>query len=404
MAAISNFIRSRSGNSAAIFALMMTPLLFAGGMAFDFARAAQARSVIQEAADAAILRAARLRTQDPSLDDAALAAAARRIFDAGVKTLDDLVIDAFALAYDDETEAFTLNLEGDIETQLMAAVGVRTIDIDTLSEVKLGAPAYMEVALALDNTGSMNENGKIASLRTSASALVESLFANPEAEVKVGLVPFAQYVNVGATNAGESWLGAAPAGWTGCVGSRNYPANVEDADYAVNRVPAVDGVDCPDAILPLTDDKGKILAAISGMNAIGWTYIAEGATWGWRVLSDQAPFTGGLSYADLKKRGGKKVLILLTDGMNTKAPTYPLHDSADTTLADTLTARVCEDVKKKEITVYTIAFDVTDSGVRSLLEDCGTTPGHYFAPDNSSELAAAFAEIAASLRTLSLTR
>jgi Flp pilus assembly protein TadG len=403
MGKVLDLLRATQGNAAMLFALVTAPLLLAGGMAVDFARTAQARSVVQEAADAALLRVARLRTQDPSLSDADLTMAARKIFDSGVKSLEDVIIDSFGVVYDDANETFTLNVAGDMGTELLAAAGVKKLRIDTVSGVKLGAPSYLEVVMALDNTGSMNENSKIASLRSSASSLVDSLFTIDGAEIKVGLVPFAQYVNVGTANAGETWLAPAPAGWTGCVGSRNFPANTEDSNYELNRVPPV-VADCPDAITPLTDDKAAILSAIGSMNANGWTYIAEGLAWGWRVLSDEAPFVGGLSYSDIRRRGGSKVLIVLTDGKNTKAPSYPEHESADTSLADGLTARLCEDVKKKGIVVYTIAFDVSDAGVRGLLEDCGTTPGHYYAPDNASELGDAFAEIATSLRGLSLSK
>ena len=296
---------------------------------------------------------------------------------------------------------FALDLEAAQETTLLKVAGVKAISVGGRTEVRLGAPAYLEVAMALDNTGSMKDFNKIGSLKDSASALVERLFADG-AEVKIGLVPFAQYVNVGTANAGAAWLSAPPSGWTGCVGSRPYPLNTEDQGYAGAPVPAVAAA-CPRPILPLTADKAAVLSAIDGMTASGWTYIAEGVAWGRRVLSPGAPFSGGLSAAEIEKRQGVKALIVLTDGENTRAPTYPLHDSADRALADQLTERLCDETKRDGVVVYTIAFGVSDPGVRGLLQRCGSEAGNYFEPSNAAELSAAFARIAARLRSLSLS-
>jgi Flp pilus assembly protein TadG len=395
------------GNVAMLFGLACVPLIVAGGVGLDFSRTVQTEAVIQEAADAALLRVSRLKADKASMTDAEIDAAARDIFDKATKNVAGLAVDAFDVVFDAASETFSLDIDANIPATLLGVAGVKSIDIDAHSEVSLGAPPYLEVVLALDNTGSMNKNNKIGNLRASASALVNSLFENGGAEVKIGLVPFAQYVNVGTSNAGAVWLGAEPAAWRGCVGSRAYPANTEDSDYLAQPVPAVDitDVDCPDAeILPLSTDKSAILAAINEMQGDGWTYIAEGVAWGRRVLSPAAPFTGGLSLSEVKKRGGLKALIVLTDGENTKAPTYPLHDSGDTASADVLTGRLCDETKKDGVVIYTIAFDVTDPGVRSLLETCSTTPSNYFEPDTAAQLSAVFAKIAANLRGLSLSK
>jgi Flp pilus assembly protein TadG len=72
-------------------------------------------------------------------------------------------------------------------------------------------------------------------------------------------------------------------------------------------------------ILPLTDVSTsaglkKVTDAIDAMVALGATDIPEGAAWGWRTLSSNAPFTEGRPESE---RGNDKVLIILTDGFNT---------------------------------------------------------------------------------------
>lgn len=395
---------ARGGNVAMMFAILLVPVLFGAGVAVDFARKAQAQAIVQEAADAALLRAARMRSQNPSLSDSELTAAARRIFDAALTAYSSVSVGAFSVAYDSQNEIFRLDVSGNMRTSVLSAVGVPALGVGTAAEVKLGKPPYLEVVLALDNTGSMNQNNKLQDLKDSASELIESLFSHPDADIKVGLVPFAQYVNVGVSNKNAPWMGASSPGWSGCVGSRLYPANIEDEGYDSNPIPAIDGNVCPTRIHPLSTQKNLMLNAINAMTGGGWTYIPSGLAWGWRALSDNAPFSEGLSQTEIQNREGVKALILLTDGENTRAPSYPAHNSTDRALADSLTLQLCEAVKDDGIVLYTIAFDVTDSMIRELMEQCGTSPSHYFEPESAAELSAAFADIAYSLRKLRLSR
>ena len=53
------FWASERGNVAIMFGIFIIPMLLGAGMALDFFRAQKARSVIQEATDAAVLAAAR---------------------------------------------------------------------------------------------------------------------------------------------------------------------------------------------------------------------------------------------------------------------------------------------------------------------------------------------------------
>ncbi len=397
------FGSARGGNTAMLFALLIIPLVLAAGIAIDFSRSGQAASLAQESADAALLRAARAKTANPDLSDADLTALARKIFDGAMKNAAGVTIQTFTVTFDDATDSFVLELSGGVATSLMKAAGIDSIPLKTVSAVQLGDPPYMEIVLALDVTGSMNDDGKLSDMKESASELVEAVFSDPQAEVKMGVIPFAQYANVGTGMSGESWLDEG-GGWGGCVGSRVYPANLVDGDYAAKPIPGVSGVDCPDAILPLSDDKDAILDKIDGLDADGWTYIPAGLAWGWRVLSSHAPFTGGLSPEALADRAGSKSLVLLTDGANTRAPDYPTHESADKALADSIMTELCDNVKTDGVVIYTIAFDITDANIHDLLEDCATTPGYYYDADTDVELAAAFRSIASSLRTLSLSK
>lgn len=395
---------ARGGNVAMLAGLLLIPILFAAGMAIDFGRSAQAKAVIQEACDAAILRVAQFHSRKPDATNAEMTDLARRVFNAATKKLSSVTVNGFAVDYDPASEVYSLSLTSDMRTSLMGAVGIRTLPVNAGAAVTLGEPPYLEVALALDNTGSMKDKKKIDHLKESATKLVEVLFAKPNGGVKIGLVPFAQYVNVGDWNGNEPWMAATAGGWQGCVGSRDYPAELQDSDYEAKSVPGVSGNICPGPILPMSEDQSAVLDAIDDMKASGLTYIPAGLVWAWRLLTPQAPFSEGLTFDEIDNRGGIKALVVLTDGENTRAPTYPKHDSTNTALANDLMIAMCDAIKAEGVVIYAVAFDVTDPTVRSLLEQCGTTPGHYFAPADADELADAFLNIATSLRSLSLSR
>lgn len=389
-----------------LFGLLMFIMLGAAGMALDYQRAVTIQTNMQEAADAALIAAVKLKSTRPSMTDADVRARAKAFFDSNMRNMSSYSYSGFDVSYDPITMQYTLDFDSKIRTTLLHAVNFGKIEPKVVSKAKLGRPPYLEVAMVLDNTGSMKDDGKLDDLKKAATNLVSTLYSSADADVKVALVPFAQYVSVGDDKEGAVWLddGSPGASFDGCVGSRGYPANTTDSDYAVNPVPAVDGEPCPAEILELTDERSKIEDAIDDMEANGWTYIPSGLVWGWRVISASAPFTEATTADELKDKNGVKAIILMTDGENTKSPDYPTHDDSDITDANKITDELCDAIKKENIVVYTIAFAVTDATVKTLLQDCGTTPGHFFEPDTAGELNGAFEAIGGALRNISLTQ
>ncbi len=405
-AAFGNFRRCQSGNIAMLFGLLLFVMLAAAGVALDYQRAVTIKANMQEAADAALIAAVKLKATRPNMTDSDVQARAKAFFDSNMRNKLSYSYSDFDVSFDPITMQYTLDFDSRIKTALVHAVNFAKIEPKIVSKAKLGKPPYLEVVMVLDNTGSMNDHGKLGDLKNAAKNLVTSLHASAGADVKIGLVPFAQYVSVGDDEEGAAWLdGASPVGaFDGCVGSRGYPANTTDADYAVNPVPEITGAPCPNELLALTENKSVIDAAIDDMTGDGWTYIPAGLVWGWRIISAAAPYTEGATETELKDKNGTKAIILMTDGENTKSPDYPTHDDADIVDANKITGELCDAIKDEDIIVYTIAFAVTDAVVKTLLQDCGSTPGHFFEPDTAGELNGAFEAIGGALRNISLTQ
>ncbi|MDZ7628205.1 MAG: hypothetical protein U5J99_07320 [Parvularculaceae bacterium] len=400
-----DFAADRRGNIAIIFGAAMFAVVAAAGVAIDFLRIDKARTALAEAGDAALIAAARYKGANPDATDAKITEVARKLFDSQMQNEPEVKVYGFDIVFNNAASSFRLNIDADLKLAVMNVFGRQFEDLDTTAEAKLGKPPHIELAMALDVTGSMNSNGKLAALKDASADLFETLFGYESATVKIGIVPFAQYVNVGADHAAATWLAHPGAGWTGCVGSRPYPYNVGDNDFDAVQAPGLlSAPNCPPALIPLTDDKDKLDAYVQDLAASGYTYIPGGISWAWSLLTPQAPFSDAIPFADLPKVNGVKALMVMTDGANTRAPDYPTHDSASVTLANDLTKEICAQVKSQDIVIYTVAFEVTDTAIKDILFDCATGSANYFDAKDSKALAAAFESIAASLRNISLSK
>jgi hypothetical protein len=115
------------------------------------------------------------------------------------------------------------------------------------------------------------------------------------------------------------------------------------------------------------------------------TNVTIGMAWGWHALTASEPFTQGQTV----KNDVEKVLILLTDGLNTanRFTTNPAQ-------IDKRTETVCDNVKKAKIRVFTVR--VIEGNV-DLLRNCASAPNMFYDVQVASELKEVFTSIAASL-------
>jgi Flp pilus assembly protein TadG len=181
---------------------------------------------------------------------------------------------------------------------------------------------------------------------------------------------------------------------------------------------------CPDPIMPLTNDHEDITDKIDSLthwNGSG-TNIAEGLAWGWRVLSPGKPFNEGKPYGK-----AKKVIVLMTDGVNNvdPAPEFSMLSEFSAygylqqwgwnripdktyagfkTYTDGRLAQLCANAKAEGISVYTVAFGITDETTLDILESCATAPPYAYTASTASDLVQAFKEVASALSQLRLSK
>ena len=207
--AVGRFARANEGNIAVIFTIALIPLISFIGAAIDYSRANNARSTMQAALDSTAL----MLSKDLSsgvITPAQIATQAQADFNALYTNPDAQAVSVTATyTANAGSMGSTIQVNGwaYINTDFMKLAGFPTIPFSSTSTTAWGN-VKMRVALALDNTGSMAQDGKIAALRTAASNLVDQLSAlakNP-GDVYISVVPFAKVVNVGSSNAGATWI------------------------------------------------------------------------------------------------------------------------------------------------------------------------------------------------------
>jgi hypothetical protein len=192
---------------------------------------------------------------------------------------------------------------------------------------------------------------------------------------------------------------------TTCLLNRDYPYSAGDSTPSSSidesRWPQVDLSDpkCQAyadgnlAVRDLTNDFSSLTEALADMRPTGLTNIALASEMGLHVLAPNRPFE---TARDFSEDNLEKVLILLTDGMQTVSAMGP-SGNVSTLDADETTAEVCEAAKAEGIRLFTIAYDIDEQRIRDLLSGCASSPASYFEPAGVSGIDDVFEEIYAQI-------
>jgi len=382
-----SYLRNGAGNTSVLFALAVVPLLLAAGSAIDYLRYADARTDIQSALDGAALAAA----LPADMTDAQRVAVAKDYFKKNLRDLPDGMPEIDVTIAEDTVAAV---VDTTIPTTLMAIGGIDKMIIHETTEIMRPFAGNAEVVLVLDYSKSMEDNNKYKRMTSAAKDMITSLDdAIDDGKLKVGLVPFSGmvYTSMPKDYVSQS---SATSTWTGCTQDRKYPHNTSVATpdgsaaakwgYYDNNSQNTGSYSCANyasknlKIIPLTADTASVKTKLSSMAPLGYTNIPLGAEFGWNLLDPALPYSEGADYSDKMTR---KFLILLTDGLQTsnqwgEGDTRRKENGGPNLLA------LCKGMRDAKITVFTIAYDVKDPEVTTLLSDCA--PGRYFEPDVSS--------------------
>jgi Flp pilus assembly protein TadG len=197
------FFCDTSGNTAAMFGLALVPLCIAAGAGIDFARAVRVDAVIQNAADFAAIAA----VADRKVDESQVTQIVLDYVKANGGTELAGGDGNITVGYERSSGKVQVTVDAAVPTTLMALASYKSVDVRGYAEA-LGGNSALDMVLVLDTTLSMNDDNKIADLKFAATNLIEEVFdnANEKTDIRIGIVPFSKYVNVGMGNRNASWM------------------------------------------------------------------------------------------------------------------------------------------------------------------------------------------------------
>ncbi|WAC49293.1 pilus assembly protein [Asticcacaulis sp. SL142] len=191
------FRSHQGGNVAVIFGLSAMTLVVAAGGGTDVVRQMEVRSRLQDAADAAVLRA----VMSSKMTDEQREIAADQAF------VNNFGFDN-AERYDAEgtvgtevegnTTHVTYNVEATVENLFLSIIGMETTTVTVVAKAQ-SQMRKSEIAFVLDVTGSMSSDStRIANLKSSMDSVLKSLLTDGvnASETKVAIVPFNPQVRV----------------------------------------------------------------------------------------------------------------------------------------------------------------------------------------------------------------
>lgn len=245
---IRSFVRDERGAFAVMFGVMAIVLIALGGAVVDFVSLQQHRNQAQLALDAAAL-ALQPRIFESDFDKDEVQALAQAFVDervnAGVVTAN--ITNTVAIQ-DDGSLHFEAMVH--VPTTFVRLVGVNDLNAFIESEATRKKLA-LEVVMVLDNSGSMDQYSRMSYLKSAARCATNTLFydavetgtdpnscvptaaAEMVENVKMAVVPFTMFVNVGSGNANQPWIDRFGAS---VISNDNFD-NDDDEDRLVTTAP-----------------------------------------------------------------------------------------------------------------------------------------------------------------------
>lgn len=445
------FRRANAGNVAMTFALSSLPLVGTVGFAVDYSHANAVKAAMQAALDSTALMLSR---DAATLSTADLQTKAKSYFDA-LFTRPEAKNVSITASYT-TSGGSQLKVDGvaAVPTQFLGVIGYQNINVNGSATAAWGS-SRLRVALALDNTGSMADDGKMPALKSATKSLLAQLqaAAGTNGDVYVSMIPFANDVNVGANNYNASWIdwadwdddntttsctGSGRSSrrgrscktvalnhnqWNGCITDRggsnapdsnNYDQKVTaPGTSAASKFPADQDDNCPAQMMGLSYNWAAMNSLVDSMTPAGSTNQPIGLVWAWQSLVGGGPLTVPAKDSNYKYTD---VIILMSDGLNTQnrwdGTGYSVSTDVDKRMYDAGNngAGTCANIKNAGVTLYTIHVNTGGDPMSTLLQNCAggpdkfSDPSKFYMVTNSGGLGSVFTSIGTNLTKLRVAK
>jgi Flp pilus assembly protein TadG len=433
-------LRAANGaNVTVTFALAVVPMVGFVGAAVDYSHANSVKAAMQAAADSTALMVSK---DAATMTNAALQTKANDYFKA-LFTRPEATGVTVGATYNANTgtgSQVIVNASSNVKANFMGLMGVSQMRVAVDAQVMWGN-SKMRVALALDTTGSMADDGKMDALKVATKSLLAQLktAATNDGDVYVSIIPFSKDVNVGKSNYNQTWVDFKDHGswdgwdsengddvssttctkngkkkkcttssswvpdnhntWNGCVTDRDQDYDTMNTTPSTSvqatLFPAEQYDSCPAQLMALSYDWSALNAKVDSLFPAGNTNQGIGLAWAFQSLT-AAPFTIPTKNPNYKY---SEIIILVTDGLNTEN-----RFSTSQSSIDARELKTCANAKAKGIIIYTMFINTGGDPTQSVLQNCATDSGKYVEVKKSNQVLSAFNSIGTALSNLRIAQ
>jgi len=270
----------------------------------------------------------------------------------------------------------------------------------------------LELAVMLDTTGSMDQTSgrgdltsKMADLKLALNDLLDLFKVSLEnKKAKIGFAPFSEAVFVGGDaellrgkQGKTKKVGGATFKLTSCVTERETGDRYSDAFSPLGAHYTQSG-ECAATTraTPLTDVESTLRAAVKSLKTGGTTAGHLGTAWAYYLLAPNWSSYFGVPLKPYKDKKTIKAAILMTDGEYNMQYCMAVSDQVKGNCigvqANSQAKSICDEMKSKEIVVYSIGFDLDNATAKATLKACAS-PGKYYEAYTGSDIRIAFVSI-----------
>lgn len=430
---VRKFNGDQGGSVAILFAVSIIALMLVAGLAIDSARFHNVSGRMQAALDAAVLAGAKLLSDETStvadienMTQAHFSAAIQTI---GVNSSD---IQPLTISVDRTASEVSANATAQMPSFFSRLAGIAPMTTINQTSKVVYSMQPIELSMVLDVTGSMNNNNKISDMKVAAKDVIDALYSTAlsDSSVRIAVAPYSASVNAGGlasavtnvpatTSCSTNW-------WSGtrcqtvagvdadtCVVERQgLNAATDAAPVGADQLPNVPttpygNYTCPAAtVIPLMGKShvANIKGTIDSYVAGGATAGHIGTAWGWYMLSPE--WAGVLPAASAPKpysdKSVMKAMIIMTDGLFNTSYLSGGSTSPGQQMTESYAQfdALCDGIKSKDITIYTVGFDLSDPTALGELQKCASGAPNFFDAKTGADLKKAFKDIAEKLTTM----
>ena len=447
---LKSFASARRGNVAITFALATLPIIGFVGAAVDYSHANSIKVAMQSALDSTALMLAR---DAATVTNTQLQTKALTYFSALFTRPEAKNISISAIYTSSGGSQVVVNGSAKVDTSFMAIAGYQQMTVNGSATSKWGS-SRLRVALALDNTGSMAQDGKMTALKSATKSLLTQLqaAASVNGDVYVSIIPFSKDVNVGKSNYlatwidwsdwdadngsdvsasvctptvgkhgkvtkkcvnSTTWVPALHNTWNGCITDRDKDydqlvtqPNTLDAllpnGQASTLFPAEQYAYCPLQMVGLSYNWAGMNSLVDQMYPNGNTNQPIGLVWAWQSLVGGGPLTAPAKDSNYKYQD---VIILLSDGLNTEDRYYTQQTPIDNRMYQTGNGSgTCANIKASGVIIYTIQVNTGGDPTSTLLQNCASGPDKFFMLTSASAILTTFNSIGTNLTKLRVAK